>query len=385
MISTLHHTSLYHASRMSELGKLNWSSTFRHLGLGMVLVFVPIYLTQLGFSLSAIFGYFTQIGVFWVLLIYPAYKATAVVGTNRMMAIGSFFALVYVATLLTLGQYGWPLWLLALSFASMVTPYWFALRVNFSKAVDHRKAGKQLGLTSALALAALGIAPALGGIIAETLNPSALYVVAFSIVLLSVLPLLVGSQPTMSERPDLRRLRWRKVSADLVANGSLQIDDVLQSAVWPLLIFLVIPSYAGVGILSSVMVVAAIATSLYVGRKEANRGERHFIREGSTLISLINGLRVLASNTTHIAGINFMSGISHALLDTPYNTRYYRNADAENRFEYVFAMQLASALGWLLYAAILLGLSLIIPSRTTVLTLGLVLAIPFSLLIPKIR
>lgn len=384
MISHRHHASVFHARHMSKLGRINVAHTIRVIALSLIGVFVPIYLYKTGYDLTSILMLFMLQGLFWALLIYPTMLSIGRYGAKRVLVAGNILSAVYAATLVAFEQFQFPLWILALSWGAMVAPYWFAYRVAFSSIIDSGKAGQEVSLSAGLNLAGAGLAPLIGGILASSLGIGVVYGLALGLCI-GALAFIFDRQPNVaSRRANVRNIDWRKAWPDIITNGAYGVDDALQGVVWPLLIFLVVPSYAGVGALSSVIVVSSILVSLYVGRREATRGERHYMKEGSILLTALNGLRILVSSTTHVFGVNLISGVSHALIDTPYMSRYYRKANAASRIEYIFGMQMAAAIVWFLYSAILVAASLILP-QNIVLLIGLLIALPMPLMLMRLR
>lgn len=147
-----------------------------------------------------------------------------------------------------------------------------------------------------------------------------------------------------------------------------------------------IPTYAGVGALSSVIVLTSILVSVYVGRREETKGVRHYIREGTLLNGIGQALKVFVVNTGQVFGVNFVSGIGYSLYLTSYNTRYYEKIERYG-LPYLFIMQAASAIAWIVMFGTLLLLTLSFPelSARSVLLAGILLAVPMSFLIRKIK
>lgn len=378
-----HHLTHPHAG-MSEFGKLFWAHTLRMFSISLVTVLVAIYLQSIGFSFREVMFFYLAQGVSWLVFVFPSMHMIARIGPNRSMAVASVFVVGYLFTLLTMERFDWPLWFPALAWGAMVAPYWFALRVNFSHAVDQGKVGRQVGLVAAVVLGAMGVAPAFGGLLASSVGIGVVYVAALILTIVAFLPLIGSQERFTSRRPDLRRVPVRKILPDLVANGCYTMEDLIGVAAWPLLIYLLIPSYAGVGVLSSVIVISAMAISLFVGKHEEIKGEQGYIREGSWLYAAGNALRLMAINSGFVFGSNFLVGAGHALIETPFTTRYYKHANESPRLEYIFWMQIASAAGWVVLALAFYLLAQVLPPRDA-LVVGIALSVPAALGIRRMR
>ena len=132
------------------------------------------------------------------------------------------------------------------------------------------------------------------------------------------------------------------------------------------------------------VVLSAIGVSLYVGRREEQRGRHHYIREGVLLTSISDVFRLLAQNATHVFGINLFGGIGNSLYYTPFFTKYYDHADEEPRLEYITAMEMAHELAWGLFFLLAFALSFFL-SPTAVLLVCIGIAAPFNFGIRSIR
>lgn len=377
-----HH--VHHLTHFSEIARVNWTHCIRGVAWAMVGVLVPIYLLKLGYEIPEIAVFFLIEGLAWTVFIYPSMWMIHRFGGNRTMAWATLLSVAYFWGLATLPSHQ-LLWVPAVLWGLAVAPYWYALRATFASAMTTEKSGSEVGLAAALYLAALGIAPALGGIIGSTVGMVITYIFAVGLSIVAMVPLLRSPDPIPTRPPDLRKnLRIRAYWRDYAANAFATVDDAVQGFVWPLLVFFVIPSYAGVGLASSVITIAMIMISLYVGKQEGAKGELHYIREGSTLLALVSAARLLISNVVHVFGINFFYGISRALIDTSYTTAYYKNARRRPTLEYVFGMQVASALGWIAAVGILCVALALLPTETALLV-GLATMIPASLGVRLIR
>jgi MFS family permease len=382
-----HHAGHYHYHlvriRLSELRRLYWAHTVKELASSLVTIFVPIYLYHLGYGIPAIMGYFLLSSIFWGVTQAPALRFANRIGFNRSMGLSLMIQGLQILMLATLPSAHWPLWSIALVWGVSISLYWTQFRACFARSLSHRRVGPAVGVSSALLMLAYGIAPAIGGAIASWLGISVLYVLTMLCFLAAALPLLTGPEFMEREPFKLRDLHWRKVRRDLIANGGSEVDAMVATSVWPLFIFLLIPSYVGVGILSSVAVIASIIIALYVGQRQA-RKMTGYLNNGAGVIGLTNAIRLAIQSIGQIAGVNFFNGIGQALVVTPFYSRYYLNAEREPLLPYMYAMLMACAAADILLFGFLLILSLLVSTKT-VLILGLILAIPGGYAIRFIR
>jgi MFS transporter len=378
------HHAHYHILRMTEMKRVVWAHFLSTFGMSMVSIFVPIFLLKSGYSFSDVMLYLAELSLFALPLQYVAAKLVAHLRANHAMVVGLGFQVGFLLMLLSIGSGSWPLWLIASFWAAWRAFYWMSFHINFSKTRNKLKEGSQVGAVSALKVLGGGLAPAIGGLLATSYDISVVYGLAVGLQFIAILPLLFGKEISVQRGLNLRLINLRKIIGDLFAQVSNGITTVSESMMWPILVSFLVPSYAGVGILSSVVVLSAIAVSLYVGGREAKRGRHHYIREGVALTTISDFFRLIAQNASHVFGINLFGGIGNSLYYTPFVTKYYDHADEEPRLEYITVMEMAHEVAWGLFFLVAFGLSFLV-SPSAVLLICIAIAAPFNFGIRAIR
>jgi hypothetical protein len=363
----------YHLPRMKEMGRIYWSHSIGLLAITLAMIFVPIFLFVIGFSFTEVLWFILLQQVFAIVLQYPVSKSFYFFNPHYLLACGSLCYIVFFILLGTIELFHWHLALLAIAWALNRTVYWTAFHYIFGVARKPFKAGRQIAGINAITMLLTTIAPAIGGIIATIYDIDYVYLAASILLLLSVVPMLEKKEKIA--KPKLI-LPWREIKAmrrDAFANMSNGIAVVGEVNIWALLVFALVGTYAGVGLLSSVIAAASIVITLYVGRREETKGEQRYIKQGIAVYSLTNLGRAVAQNSFQIFGLNLLGGISRSLYVTPFMNRYYTNSDGGFRLGYISIMEVAFSLGAALYIAVLLLFSLIMPMKEVlVLGVGLV-------------
>ncbi len=367
-----------------ELHKLYWSQGLSSLAGGLVSIFIPIFLLKTGYSLAWVLAYMMFYGLFCIPMLYLALALVPRIGANRSMGIGSISLAIFLVFMITLPDHHWPLPALAALAGWVNANYWPAFHANFAKARTPKESGRQLSYVYVVIAVAGAIAPAIGGILASVFGIRLVYGIAAGLFVAAAVPMLWGNRGFRPNSFSLRRLKGASIGPDLSAYGGWGIVESTEEVVWPILIFLIVSSYASIGLLSSVVVSTGIITTLYVGRKLESRGERHYMRQGSATMSLINLGRIFAGGITGVFGMNLMSGISFHLLEVSLFTRFYRHVAHGDTLEYLFIMEAFMGLTLALFYGLLLMLTIAF-SAQAVLAVGLLLTIPASYFATKIR
>jgi MFS family permease len=343
---------------MKEMGRIYWCHSVGALGVSLVVIFVPIFLLKSGYSFSAVLLYLLLQQLLAAVLQYPAGRLLQYLHPHHQLAIGTLWYAVFFGLLTTLHAYHWPLGLLALVWALNRTMYWAAFHYSFGLARAHVRGGRQIAGITALVVLAQTAAPAIGGIVATVFGIKYIYMLAIITLLIAVIPML----KTENGPPRVKlQLSWHEIwnmRRDSLANICNGIVVLAEQNLWPLLVFLVVSSYAGVGLLSSTIAVASIGVTLYVGRKQELHGEPYYIKRGLAAYSLTSLGRSLVENSTQIFGLNLLGGVGRSLYVTPFMNRYYSNSDGSFRLGYITVMETAFSVGTSLFLLILLILSM---------------------------
>lgn len=376
--------NLHPRFQQGELTKLYWSQIITTLADGLVAIFIPIFLLTLGYKLSQVLLYMIMFGAFCVPALYIMLKLVTKIGANRVMGLANMGQVVFMVLLITLPTHHWPLLVLAIVAACVNTAYWPAFHANFALSRTPEKAGKQLSYFYVLMAAAGALAPTIGGLLATYVSISLVYAIAAGLFLLAALPMFSGSEVVKPVDFRLARLKGLDIKADLLAYGGWAFIETTEEVVWPIMIFLIVSTYAGVGLLSSALIVTGILTTLYVGRREAVKGEKHYIKRGSASTSLTNLGRIFASTSPLVFGMNLLSGVSFHLLEVPFFTRFYTHVSTRPTLEYLFASEATYGMSLVVFYSILFVFSLTLPAQM-VLIIGLILTIPASYIATRMK
>jgi hypothetical protein len=369
----------YHLPRLSEMKRIYWAHGAGLLGMGATTIFVPLFLLNIGYSFRTVLVFVVGMHLAAAAVQLPIAKLFALIRPNHVMALGLAGQIVFLLILGTLEQAGWHLWIIALVWALYRTTFWAAFHYIFGASRAHRKTGLQVAGSQIIMMAASTLAPAIGGVVATVWGISYTFVFAALLIVIAILPMLKrGAGPDKVEfsldKPELWRMR-PDLTANAIGAGPI---TAIELTVWPLLVFALVPTYAGVGVLSSVIAGASIAIALFVGMHERAKGERHYIKQGMVAYGMTSLVRALVQNAFHVFGANLLAGIGRSLYTTPYLSRYYANSDGRFRLGYVTAMEIAFSVGSAVFLGVLLLLSFFL-SMEMVLIVG-VAAAAFAIL-----
>lgn len=374
----------YHLSKMREMSRVYWCNTFSTLGMSLVTIFVPIFLLKIGYSFVAVLAFLLIQQIFAALFQYPASRLFDYFHPHHLLASGTLLYAIFFILLSTQSKHHWPLWLLALAWGVYRSIYWAAFHYHFSLARAHKTGGRQVAKIEAWAIMAATLAPAIGGIAASLAGINFSYLVAILLLVVAAVPLINTAGEPPRTHPAVSWAMIKAIKRDCFANVCNGMVQTAELALWPLLVFTFISSYAGIGLLSSVIAVSTIVVTLYVGKRQEKTGESYFIKQGLGAYSLTSIGRAVAQNSFQAFGLNLLGGIGRSLYVTPFMNRYYHNSDGPQRLGYITIMETSIAIGTAAFVGILLLLTLLFDMKA-VLSIGLLAVAFFSLGVRLIR
>lgn len=375
MVRRIIHRYLYrkHSWRefaFDELNQIYAAMLVRGLSLSMVGLFVPVFMTRLGYTITqvliVIVSYFT-VRIFFDLI---AAYTVARFGPKHTMIFGQILFATSSAQFLTLDQVAWPLWLLGLVWGASQSCFFVSFDVNFSKIRHIKHGGKELGYIEIMSKIGAILGPLLGGAISLVFGSQ--YIFAISTVLLvgGLLPLLRTPEPIRLKRHmDYKKFDAAKVMPHLPSFVGMSLEMTLGAMLWPLYMgIFVLPGnsvFMKIGILSSVSALLSILMARKIGHLVDEGRGRMVLKAGAFFNAALHICRAFIGSyplafTSNIA--SELATLSHRL---PFMKAYYDHVDdfKEDRIVFVSVMTMISSIVKAAVYGMLLMLSTITTGR----------------------
>lgn len=362
---------------MARIVHLYWVYALFGGAKALVSILGPIYLYRIGFSLHEIIVYFIITAVVKVAALFLVFKLASKLGSRITMAMGILLMVAHFVCFAAVESHGMPLYVVG-SLLGLANAFFYpSFRLSFSFVTETKKAGMQVAKLNTLSMAFTVISPVVGGVIAGIFGVVAVYYVAAVVFFGTFVFLLL--RRTGSERHVAKFIisdipRGGAVR-DYLSNASYSFSGLADLLVWPLFVGLLIPTYAGIGGYAGLLVGMSIIVQLWVGKIADKKGEHLFLGAGVTLSLAYNVLRVFVSSVGQLISLSVLSVLGSSLLASSYGSRFYKNVDTKRRLEYLFMMEMANSVTWLLYFPVLLWLSYVL-SFDDALRVGIILIAP---------
>lgn len=297
------HTPHYFQKHLSrQLEELYMSVALQDFALAAVVLFEPIYLFQLGFSIQNILTYYIVVYGLYFFLVPLGGKFVARFGPERSIALSTLMLIGYYASLLLVATHREFFWVAPVFFALQKMWYWPAYHTDFISTSDQGERGKEYsGLWSVTTLMYI-IGPAAGGFIITIFGFPALFMMVMAIILLSNIPLFV--QPVTWTRQTFsywngftmpfRKIHRRSTIAYLALG-----EELILLVIWPIFIALAVKNYTAVGGLIAAATFVTAMVTLIIGRLIDQGKRKQVLRWGAILTALTwvirPGLRTVAA------------------------------------------------------------------------------------------
>lgn len=344
-----------HPSR--GLVELYWAVGMNDLARGAVVLFEPIFLYALGYSLKQIVLFYLMVyGGYAVLLPFIG-RLVGKLGYEHSIFYSQFFQIGYYLTLFGISQFGFLFYVSPFIFAVQKSLYWPAYHADFTVFSSDEQRGREVGGLETLSILMFIVGPFIGGAILEWSSFSVLFMVVAGLFMLSTVPLLriqeIHDKVDFSYADVFRELIDKKHRRNFAAYLGFG-EELIVLTLWPIFIYVVIKDFLEIG---SIVALATLVTSfivLFLGRLTDRYKKEHIVRWGSAFYAVAWLLRALATRAWHVFSLDTASRIGKETLIVPLVATTYSNAKKTGVLSYMVFYEQSIAVAKFLTAVLLL-------------------------------
>jgi MFS family permease len=338
-----------------ELSQFYASVFIKGLARGSILIFVPFYLLQLGYSLREVAILYIAKFVLFMLASPIGMWSNSRFGIKKTMLAGDVFLIAYLASVVFLAQKPEIFFLLAILYGLASGLYLSAYHIEFTHAKDKKHEGEEISIGKVLIIISQAMAPLVGAIIIDRFSYEINFIVAATMIMLSLMPLFLSADfKTKTYRFSIQRLKNADSKRKALAYTGFGILQLGNDIFWPLFMYMVLQDVLDVGVLVSISTVLTIFGVLWYGRK-VDGGVRQGLVAGVWAHAPSWLVRLMVTNTLGVALANFYSNFSYHLLDVAYEKVIYSDASASSDWSnYFLFRELYVTIGRVALLAVLL-------------------------------
>ncbi|MCK5021734.1 MAG: MFS transporter [Candidatus Pacebacteria bacterium] len=306
-----------------------WLHTFAR---SMVTIFVPIFLLQIGYSISEVIVYYLIFNLIDVPLNFVARNFVKKIGARWVIILGSIASVAFFIGIYNLKSDAWPLLILIAFLAAVYdTFYWVAHLYLFMKCSknDDNVSGDTSKLSIIQQIASF-LAPLLGALILIYLNRSFLIVVSILILIISIVPLFMIKD--FKDKPIRKQKTFREffhnwsITRDYVISAFRAISNTSERVIWPLFLYTLFKNIESVAVLPMIISLTAIMFTYFVGKTVMEKRES-LMTVGATIVALVWILRLVIENNAFYYISVFLMGLFSILISLPLDSYIFEKGE----------------------------------------------------------
>ena len=341
-----------HYALNRELTELYASIALRNFTLGLISIFVPIYIF-LYFSqdLSKTLLFFGALSFLHGILAPFSGKVVTKIGVKRsMLASVPFLFLFYLGLwqINSLGNFFFVLILLAVAHNLF---YWTAYHIDFARFSEKKSRGKQISYRYVIAALSAAASPLIGGVIIVQFDYSVLFAIVLVLLLVSVFPLFLSKEIhetyTDSFQKAFREVFQKKYRAKAIAFFAEGAESMVHIFIWPIFLFVLSISFSLIGLISSAALFGGIFFALYLGRLIDKMGHARLLSVGVWLNAFTWPIKMFVTTPIDAFLINTLHQLTRLTAYMPFSTLFYdwSARDDVNRDRFIIFREMVLNIG----------------------------------------
>ncbi len=365
-----------------ELKELYLTMTMLNFALASGMLFEPIYLYTLHFSLSEIMLYYFFVYFLYFFLIPLGGRFVKRYGFEHGIILGSFFLVVYFISLLAIPSS--PIFVVCaiVSLALQKVFFWPGYHADFAFFSQAEERGREVSAIALLDSLSYVIGPLVGGVLIALFGFTGLFAVMCIMIALSNIPLM-----TTKERFKPSTLSYTETYAALTAKENRNYlfayigfgEELVSLAIWPIFIYVTFTTFTSTGAAIAFSTLVTSLAIMYVGRQTDISDPKKVLRVSTLLLFLSWVLRTIVRGASAVIFADFFSRTSRYLFYLPLFSGLYRHANQTSIVRTVIFFEMSLTLGKMIVAALLAVIFYYVPLSASW-NIAFIVAAVFSLL-----
>lgn len=320
--------------RKVEVDQIYAYEMLQRFVMGLIGIFIPIYIASNGMSLQWVFTYIIASAGSFALLSIPASYVIARIGFKHSLILSYFF---YFPAFLALRSFSLSPELIifaAIAYGSGNVFHWVALHAEFAVDTEGKDRGDASGKIIGLPRVSQAIAPLAGGIIMASFGFHALISISLVFLVISAIPLLVSKDhrdPMKYSLSTLLDKEHRKFAGLFIFRGA---DIAAGAILFPLFVFYIVGGEINAGGVKSLASVGSIVFALTIGRISGKIKRSKLIAGGALLTTAAYLIRTQINTSLEAFAVSFGAGLFFMIYYVPLYSIYADVAEDEDILEF---------------------------------------------------
>jgi MFS family permease len=315
-------------------------------GSGLMSVFVPIYLFQIGYPIYQILLFFAMISLSYLLVSVPVAKVVAGIGVNHAMLLSAPFTIAYYLGLDYVPSHPYVLYILPLVIALGWSLMNFGYHMNYILHSNKRIRGGEVSLSYMMQASAKAASPFVGALIAEWFGFRMLFFVGSIALFMGYVPLFFNSKKKFDVNVSFSSI-WEQLTERFSVGTKLSfvgyaIESRLNVIIWPLFLLIHLGTISKTGLTLSATTLISIVVFGFAGSLTDRYNDGKLINVGTILFSVSWIARMFVTNLANAIAINSYNGFMYKFLSIPWNAKNYdlMERDIKHIFDYIVSREI---------------------------------------------
>ncbi len=272
----------------SQFRNILLMKSINDFGLGLISVFIPIYLLQLGYSFVMVMQWYIIQDVVFVFMSYFSVYCSNKIGLVSCLQIRFVFLVSNLLLILYLPSYSYLFYLIPVLIGLEMAFFWIPLNILFVRNTKSHSMGQSLSQLTAYPKVLTVFCPVIGAFIAVHFGFNVLFTVAILVVLIAITPLM----PLRSEKTHFvfnkesmirtwrenRRFFVPEVVSSFAETGSL---------ILMVFIYIKLLSVTEIGYVGTIAALASILFTISIGKLTDLWNKHKLIKISAMICSLV--------------------------------------------------------------------------------------------------
>lgn len=314
----LHRLHYFSYDSKKEVREVYLETLIANLALALVFIFEPIYLYTLKYSLVQIMWFYVIVYLAYVFLIFWGAKFAGKFGYKHSILLSNIFYVIYWSLLYLIRDYSILFFIAPIFFALQKSFFWPAYDADVALNSIKVQGGREVATLFSIVQLMLMVGPLLGGLISTLFGFKVLFAVASVLMLLSVYPLFRSKEIFTRHKFQLNNF-WAiaKAYPQNFLGYWGYAEDLMLMSLWPILLFITVPYFFGVGLVSAFAGIVATVLMLYIGKRSDEQNRHYLIERNSILYGLTWVFRFFATGFASILFFDVLTKIGKGLVNVP--------------------------------------------------------------------
>ncbi len=306
------------------------SAFVRRIGLGLIGIYIPIYLYYTGYEIPSILFYYFIQSLSFVLFSPIGGKLLQKIGFKFGILLSIPFQLSSYLLLITIKEH--PSIFFIVPVLTAITNFLFYVSYHsiFTKKSHHEKRGGEIATLSITVMLAGMIAPFLGGVIAEE-NFSLVFIVSSLFILIGSIPFFYMEKISRDIEFSIERtfsyLKKKECYKTFISFFSYGVEHIIDLVLWPIFIVSTVHSLEKTGLVVSITSGISILVYYAVGKMSDHFKKKKIITLASYLYAIFYTLRVFSINMKQLLIFDSIKSMTQKAVAVPFATRIYEFAE----------------------------------------------------------